>query len=113
MVTRLKSTPEHDKVLFAAQLVKQALALANRSPGSPACLVYLFWEPSNRSEFEVFRQHHAELKELADQVGDDRVSFNFQSFTTLFRQWTTEREPSWIGEHATALLGRYGVPIQD
>ena len=113
MVTRLKSTPEHHKVLFTAQLVKQALALADRNPRSPACLVYLFWEPSNWREFDVFRQHHAELNELADQVGDDRVSFDFQSFTTLFRQWTTEREPSWIGEHAAALLGRYDVPIQD
>jgi hypothetical protein len=110
LVSQLKTKPEAFGVLFAAQLVKQALALAGVSRPR-ASLVYLYWEPSNWSEFELFRQHRAELADLAQKAAGDRVGFAYQSFTTLFHQWSRQPEPSWLSPHAKALLSRYDVAI--
>jgi hypothetical protein len=110
MVSRLKTKPDAFKVLFAAQLVKQALALAG-APGPRASLVYLYWEPSNWGEFELFGEHRAELADLARRTAGDRVGFAYQSFTALFHQWANQPEPSWLSPHAKALLLRYDVAI--
>jgi hypothetical protein len=110
LVSQLKTKPQAFGVLFTAQLAKQALALAGVS-GPRASLVYLYWEPANWSEFELFRQHRAELAELAQKASGDRVGFAYQSFTMLFHQWASQPEPSWLSPHAKALLRRYDVAI--
>jgi hypothetical protein len=111
VATRLKSTPDACKVLFAAQLVKQALALASHKPRSQATLVYLYWEPSNGKEFDLFVRHRAELKDLAQRVAGDRIGFEFQSFAALWHQWSVLADPPWLAPHARALIRRYDVPI--
>ena len=105
-VQLLRSTPDHYEVLFAAQLVKQALALSYCNPQSQVSLAYLFWEPSNWRDYDVFRRHHAELDDLAGAVTGDHVSFWFQSFTALFRQWQVQSSPPWCRERSSRALRR-------
>ena len=57
--------------LDAAQLVKHAFGLAHTFFTQPVTLLYLYWEPSNATEFPMFGEHRAEIARFAAAVEGD------------------------------------------
>ena len=70
---RLTANPTNYVGLDAAQLIKHAFELARTFHGRKTILLYLFWEPSNASNFSVFNEHRCEIKDLSDRVWLSRV----------------------------------------
>lgn len=96
--------------LDAYQLVKHFLGLSLTYPGRPLILVYLFWEPQNAAEFDVFASHRAEVEHFAALVhGDESFSFASLSYTEHWADLEENgpAESSWLPE----LRRRYDVSI--
>ena len=107
----LHNDPDADRVLYAPQLLKQYIALTYCYPERRKRLLYLYWEPTNWRDFEVFRTHREELDRFAAALAGDEVGFQAQSFAELWAGWTTATEPAWLGAHARRLQARYDVAL--
>lgn len=93
--------------LDAYQLVKHYLGLSLTFPRRPVVLVYLFWEPRNTDEFEVFARHRAEVDRFAALVrGDESFEFVALSYP---EHWTDldAAAADWLPK----LRQRYDVTI--
>jgi hypothetical protein len=64
---RLRDSPKDYETLDAAQLIKHGFGLIN-SAGPRSTLLYLFWEPSDASHHELFRQHRGEIERFSQRV---------------------------------------------
>ena len=100
-----KSDPQN---LDAAQLVKHYLGLRKQYPNKNITLLYLFWEPKNWQDFEVFKQHRKEINAFAEKVKDSAVSFISQSYPVLFEAW---RGKGLLVKHVEELQKRYQMTI--
>lgn len=92
-------------------LVKYATALRRTFPDRPSTLLYLFWEPLDASSYDEFRDHRDELLNLADGIRDAQVGFAAQSFDELWKDWSNQPAPVWIGDHVARLRSRYAVSL--
>lgn len=110
LVKNLRSGQLSFRFLNASQLVKHALGLQHKHPTSPVILLYLFWEPSNASELEAFRQHRAEVDELAEAVQGEHVQFASQTYPDLWASWEGVGK-RWLTAHVARLKRRYQVAI--
>ncbi|MGH6933881.1 MAG: PGN_0703 family putative restriction endonuclease, partial [Dongiaceae bacterium] len=99
------------RYLDAAQLIKHAFGIANSSQERSACLLYLYWEPSNASEIPELKAHQRELAELTKNVVGGFPSFHAMTYRQLWGQWEKLDRPSWLREHAGNLRRRYDVEI--
>jgi hypothetical protein len=105
--------PNAIRFLFAAQLIKQFIALTHQFPKADKTLLYLYWEPTNWQDFDLFRSHRAELGRFAAAVTarDAGVRFRHQTFAELFSAWVRQPQPAWLAAHARWLASRYTVAI--
>ena len=112
-IRKLQRNPNQYQALFAAQLIKQFIALTELPTHPEATLLYLYWEPRNWLDFEAFRMHREELRRFAEGVGkdEDGVRFRHQSLTELWTAWSQRDRPEWIARHAAWLKARYDVAI--
>jgi hypothetical protein len=108
---RLRAEPQHFRHIDAGALIKLALALGRTFPERPTTLLYLYWEPLDADQFEEFGRHRREATELADAVGDARVTFAAQSFAAMWREWAARGAPSWLADHVDRLRARYCVLV--
>ncbi|MBZ4023158.1 hypothetical protein CKO11_11885 [Rhodobacter sp. TJ_12] len=108
---RLCDDPKRYRHLDAAQLVKHALGLAHSYPDRTVTLLYLFWEPANAAEVEVFAQHRAEIDRFAEAATGDRIAFRAMSYPELWADWTKLRAPQWLTVHIESLQRRYFVAL--
>jgi hypothetical protein len=102
---------QRDKQYFdSAQLVKHYLGLRNQPEfkGKKITLLYLFWEPENWSDFDVFKKHREEIHEFSKQVESSDVSFQSQSYSALWKEWQGSRV---LAEHVKNLLQRYRFQV--
>lgn len=109
----LLAAPGTHRALFAAQLIKQFIALTHLFPAVHKTLLYLYWEPVNWREIELFRLHRAELERFAAAVAarNGGVAFQHETFGDLWSSWTRQREPAWLASHMQWLQSRYEVAI--
>ena len=107
----LKSEPSLFKYLDAAQLVKHCLGLRNTFPKKDITLVYVFWEPENATDLDIFNIHRSDLKKFADLVGGSAVKFAAISYLEIWDAWVGRESPQWLLEHAEALKLRYSVVV--
>jgi hypothetical protein len=110
LIKELRAARRAFRFLDAAQLVKHALGLQHRCPNSQVILLYLFWEPTNASDLEEFRQHRQEVEELADAVGGEHVRFAAESYPDLWASWERAGTP-WLAGHVARLKARYQVAV--
>jgi hypothetical protein len=108
---RLRHEPQHYRHVDPGALIKFALALGRTFPDRPTILLYLYWEPLNADRFEEFCLHRQETAELADAVGEARVTFGPQSFGAIWQEWAARGAPSWLADHVAQLRARYSVSI--
>jgi len=97
-------------LLDAGQLVKHYLGLANTFRRERILLLYLFWEPLNAGDFQIFADHRRELREFAEAVAGDRVEFKYQSYPELWREWDALGGAA-RREHVADLRKRYSVSL--
>ena len=98
--------------LDVAQLIKHYLGLRNQK-NSHKCrtvLLYLFWEPTNWNEIEVFVKHRQEIKEVSEQVAGTSIEFVAQSYPELWSEWEDQIDLAYR-EHLVNLRNRYMVII--
>ncbi len=108
---RLRELPQKYQFLDAAQLIKHYFGLAHTYPDVSTTLLYLYWEPKNASSFPEFTIHREEIECFADAVRGSAIDFRSQSYSEFWSSWSDSSEPSWLGDHVTALRARYEVSI--
>jgi hypothetical protein len=98
--------------LDVPQLIKHAFGLAHCFRGMPTILPYVFWEPTNASEFPIFAKHREETRRLQETVNGGFPQFSSVSYFELWNSWASRSEvPAWLIEHITNLRKRYEVPL--
>ncbi len=96
--------------LNAAQLLKHALGLAKQY-GPQAHLAYVYWEPTNASDFDVVRSHRKEVLDFAERIAGSPPFFHAISYADLLDEWAACQGPEWLPEHIEALRTRYELEI--
>ncbi len=94
--------------LDAAQLVKHYLGLRKQYPTKHITLLYIFWEPKDWQDFEVFKLHRKEIKAFSEKVNNSRVNFVAQSYLELWNEWQGK---GLFVKHIEGLQQRYGIEI--
>ena len=71
-------------------------------------LLYLFWEPENRKDHELFRKHRNEIKEFESRLKGTGVEFQAMSYPELWDEWL---RIDMSGELTENLRQRYLIQI--
>lgn len=107
----LKDDPTLFNRLDAAQLVKHCLGLRSTFPNRDISLVYIFWEPENALDFEIFKTHRSEVQKFTAMVTGSTMKFAAISYLELWKSWVGKGCPQWLMEHVGALKLRYAVTV--
>lgn len=111
LIPELRHDPSLFRQLDASQLIKHSIGLTNQYPGRTLTLIYLYWEPSNASDFPVYASHRADLERFGRLVAGDPVAFRAMSYAELWAAWDAQDAPEWLRDHVGALRARYEVSI--
>jgi len=108
-----KTRNGNSQYLDTAQLIKHYLGLRcqNNKEGftnHKITLLYLFWEPENWNDFDVFNNHREEIGNFTNQVKGSTVKFVAKSYPDLWRDWDAQKG---ISEHVENLRNRYSIQI--
>jgi hypothetical protein len=99
------------ELLDAAQLLKHFLAAKLASgAGRRVTLAYLFWEPGNGADHEVFGAHRDEAEKLAGALADDHVRLVPLSYRDVWAHWEQFGDAE-LAAHAAAVRARYDVAL--
>jgi hypothetical protein len=98
------------KYLDVAQLIKHYFGLRNATEYTSRniTLLYLFWEPENRSKFDIFQKHRDELNEFAREVANTSIGFAYKSYAELWSEWIAE---GILKTHVKKLQARYSIKL--
>ena len=99
------------ELLDAAQLLKHFLAakLASGS-GHKVTLAYLFWEPADAADHEVFAAHRDEADKLAGALADDHVRLVADQLPRRVGA-LGQLNDAELAAHAAAVRARYDVTL--
>ena len=91
--------------LDVAQLIKHSIGLINkgRSTTLQPILVYIYWQPKNWYDFEVYRRHADEINDFKDKL-DRHIPFIPISYLDF---WKLYENDSTFGQHIDKVKGRY------
>ena len=108
LIDRIKEQPKQH--LDAAQLVKHYIGLRNLplARDKEIVLLYLFWEPENWKNFEVFHRHRGEISDFASYFDELSVKFICQSYPELWDEWEQHYKNT---SHVSELWERYYLTI--
>ena len=108
LIDRIKEQPKQH--LDAAQLIKHYIGLRNLplARDKEIVLLYLFWEPENWKDFEVFHRHHGEISDFASYFDELSVKFIYQSYPELWDEWEQYYKKT---AHVSELRERYYLTI--
>jgi hypothetical protein len=110
----LKDNPHFYRWLDGAQLIKHYLGIA-KTYVKPAVLIYLYWQPTNWTQYAAFGDHRKELKSFEERVkGDGGVRFASQSYDELWQSWLEVFKSTSVLDHIAQCLRRYSLalPVQ-
>lgn len=108
---RLMDAPDSYARLDAAQLIKHAFGLARAAADRPATLLYLFWEPANPGDHQIFAEHRQEVADFGARVAGATPAFSAMSYRELWDNWHDARPASWLAAHLDELRSRYEVTV--
>jgi hypothetical protein len=108
LIDRIKEQPK--QYLDAAQLVKHYFGLRNlpHTKDKEIVLLYLFWEPENWKDFDIFKRHRSEIKDFASYFDKLSVKFIYQSYPELWDEWEQHYKNT---SHVSELRERYYLTI--
>lgn len=110
----LRENPHYYRWLDGAQLIKHYLGIAHTYV-KPAALIYLYWEPTNWTEYPAFREHRRELESFEERVdGEGGVRFASQSYDELWQSWIEVFKSGLVLDHIAQCQRRYSraLPAQ-
>lgn len=95
--------------LDVAQLLKHGMALIKlgKGMGKHPVLVYLYWLPTNWSQFQVYHTHKAEIEAFKVLVSPF-IEFHALSYLDFWSHY--QADPSF-GRHFFQVQSRYGFPV--
>ncbi|HEX8102143.1 MAG TPA: hypothetical protein VF533_06005 [Solirubrobacteraceae bacterium] len=96
--------------LDADQLLKHALGIAKQHPERERHLLYVYWEPTNGSDFEEILTHRAEVEKLLDWVGEASPRLHALTYDALWTQWEGLNVPE-VAVHLDCLRARYRLAV--
>ena len=108
----LIASPTRYTYLDAGQLVKHAFGVGRVANGRRATLLYLFWEPANCNDFDIFKTHRTEVMRFADSVRGSDPSFIAMPYSELWFAWERQTSASWLTTHVARLRARYLLKIR-
>jgi hypothetical protein len=100
--------------LDVAQLIKHYLGLRRAARQEEVAnarkitLLYLFWEPLNAKDFQVFSDHRTELRSFENEIEGTSVRFVAMTYQDLWKEWKNQ---GFMVEHVERLEQRYNVRI--
>lgn len=108
LIDHIKELPKQH--LDAAQLVKHYIGMSNLSfeREKEKNLLYLFWEPENWKDFDIFKRHRSEIKDFASYFDKLSVKFIYQSYPELWDEWKQHYKNT---SHVSELRERYYLTI--
>lgn len=108
LIDRIKEQPKQH--LDAAQLIKHYIGLRNLplARDKEIALLYLFWEPENWKDFEVFHRHRGEISDFVSCFDELSVKFIYQSYPELWDEWEQHYKDI---SHVSELRERYYLTI--
>lgn len=108
LIDRIKEQSKQH--LDAAQLIKHYIGLRNLplARDKEIVLIYLFWEPENWKDFDVFDIHRGEISDFASCFDELSVKFIYQSYPELWDEWEQHYENT---THVRELRERYYLTI--
>jgi hypothetical protein len=117
-LSRFKATarvPQEASPLDAAQLLRHYLGLKHAivrgsAQYESATLLYLYWEPTNATDFPEFAAHRRAIDEFAAGLEDPHVGFASQSYPELWATWRPGAS-AWLAALLAQLDGRYSVSL--
>ena len=95
--------------LDTAQLVKHYLGLTNNYHSKKIFLIYMFWEPKNWKDYDIFIQHRNEIESFTNTVSDSVVNFKAKSYQELWEEWAHVKS---CNDHVMNLKKRYWLDIK-
>ena len=99
--------------LDVAQLIKHSIGLINESKKADkkAILVYIYWQPDNWEDIDVFKQHKKELDDFAERISKfkDAIEFKHLSYIEF---WDTYKKDKMFSEHIGRVENRYRFSIE-
>jgi hypothetical protein len=113
--THRDSQLRRKQYLDVAQLIKHYLGLrravrkAEVKDTRKITLLYLFWEPLNATDFQVFADHRAEIKSFEHEIKGTDVKFVSMTYQDLWNEWKAQ---GFMAEHVERLIQRYNVRIK-
>jgi hypothetical protein len=98
------------RYLDVAQLIKHYLGLRNTlsDTDKQVTLLYLFWEPKNADDHDLFRDHRKELDEFSKEVEGTTVNFVYKSYPELWTEW---EKKGFYKDNLSKLWERYDIVI--
>lgn len=95
--------------LDVAQLIKHSIGLINQSKGKKVILVYIFWTPINKNEYQEYKNHQAELNNfLAQMKKQNDIEFVVMTYEDLWRIY--DKLPDFK-TYSSRLRKRYEIEI--
>lgn len=110
-VIKINNHPDKYRYLDAKQLTSHALGLLGSYGPYPVKLMYLFWEPENAREIDVYRAHRDEIEAFKMEVLGSTVQLESMSYPELWETWNDKIEPAWLKGHVEKLKARYVLNI--
>lgn len=72
------------KFLDSAQLLKHTIGLLNNKRNKSVSLVYIYWEPEDKSRHRAYKEHYNELLDFAARMGNiSGISFYHLTYNEL------------------------------
>lgn len=91
--------------LNVAQLIKHSIALLNNKRNKKAVLVYIYWQPENWIETDIFKQHRKEIDDFANKIGKF-IEFKHLSYCDL---WQEYENCELLKDHVQLVRNRYSL----
>jgi hypothetical protein len=106
---RIREGEQSYRLLDAEHLIGRALSVSRSTPGEPATLVYLYWEPMDEGLSPLFEEHRQEIAAFADRVAGGSPRFEALSWFDLWNDWSETGDPL-LQRQVAELRARYEVP---
>lgn len=110
-ISLLESLPAEGKqFLDTAQLVKHYFGLVNNyhPRQKQLYLIYVYWEPDNWMDHDVFIRHRNEIDKFSGSVSDSIVNFRAMNYQELWNGWAGQNN---IQPYLASLRNRYCLNI--
>lgn len=105
----IKKYNHKSSLLDVAQLIKHSIGMINQASNKKLILVYIYWTPINKSEYDEYKIHETELTNFANELkGQNDIEFISLTYDELWNQYDNFPE---LKDYSKNLRMRYSIEI--